>query len=248
MDIPCLVKLQPIPKTTSERLTKWRTVPDITPDPLPNARGCTSGKPLLPSNVVITGAFSNSASSTSSSVASAYSTPWPAWMTGYLAWQRPWPRLRRLGVSLGRHRAAGLVVKGLFRHFLRCDVYGDLHEDRAGATLAKRGERPAHNVADLVGRVDALCVFGHPGKVSGRVEMARNTGPFPRVAGGHKQNRRRVGIGGGYAGKGVFGAGPILHRRDPRAPPVGDPAEPVGNADADPFLPAYYGADTALSG
>ena len=76
--MPCLVKLEPTPKMTSARRMKWYTVPDMTPEPLPRASGCSSGNPLLPSSVVITGTDSSSASSTSSSVASAYITPWPA--------------------------------------------------------------------------------------------------------------------------------------------------------------------------
>ena len=51
--------------------------------PEPSASAWSSGNALLPSTVVITGLCSSSASRTSSSLASAYSTPWPARITGH---------------------------------------------------------------------------------------------------------------------------------------------------------------------
>ena len=69
--MPCLVKLVPTPNTTSASLRNRYTGPLITPEPLPSASGCFSGKALFPAMVVITGAWISSASSTSSGVAPA---------------------------------------------------------------------------------------------------------------------------------------------------------------------------------
>ena len=80
--------------------------------PTPAASGCASGIALLPCSVVITGAPSSSATSRSSSLASAQSTPWPAQISGVSAASRrsaasrtapssAAERMRRTGVYSG---------------------------------------------------------------------------------------------------------------------------------------------------
>ena len=59
----------------------------------------------MPSRVVITGAWSSSASSSRSSDASAYSTPWPAWITGRRA-----SRSTRAAASTSRALAPAAVT------------------------------------------------------------------------------------------------------------------------------------------
>src|SRR4029450_9792040 len=55
--IPCFVKLQPTPNTTSACGRKWWAGPDITPPPpVPSANAWSSGNAPLPSRVVMTGA------------------------------------------------------------------------------------------------------------------------------------------------------------------------------------------------
>ena len=68
-------KLVPIPNTTSLAARKSPTILVQVLPPVPNARGWFSGNALFPSVVVIVGALSSSANSTSSGVASEYSTP-----------------------------------------------------------------------------------------------------------------------------------------------------------------------------
>ena len=48
------------------------------------------------------------------------------------------------------------------------------------------------------------------------------------------------------AGVRVFGAGAVLHGEYPHAVAVGRSAEPVGDADSDPFLAADYRAYSPL--
>jgi len=63
-------------------------------------------------------------------------------------------------------------------------------------------------------------------------------GRIARVADRQKQNRDGIGIGGGDAGKRVFGARPSLHRKNSDAPAVGDARETIRDAHADPLLSA----------
>src|SRR5437867_911160 len=104
--MPCLVKLQPMPSTTSARDRKWYDGPGMTPPPaVPSASGWSSGNALLPSSVVMTGIWSSSASSSSSGQASAYITPCPAWITGAFACSST-----RVAASMSRALPAGLVA------------------------------------------------------------------------------------------------------------------------------------------
>ena len=89
-----MVKLVPTPSTKSVLSRKWDTINVPVWPPVPRARRWSSGNALLPASVVITGMLVSSASSTRSSVASAYRTPCPALITGRDASSRPAARSR----------------------------------------------------------------------------------------------------------------------------------------------------------
>ena len=75
------------------------------PPPVPSESGWSSGNALLPSSVVMTGACKSSASSSSSADASAYKTPWPAWIAGRFACTST-----RAAASMSRGLPAGCVA------------------------------------------------------------------------------------------------------------------------------------------
>src|SRR6202022_1060157 len=143
--IPWRVKLHPMPNTTSASRRYCRVCPVTTGPPVPRASGWSSGKALFPSRVVMTGAWSSSASSTRSSDASAYSTPWPAWITGRRA-----SRSTRGAVSTSRPVGVDQGVGHLLVH----EVGGDLDHHRAGAAHAHQADGPAHDVRDLTPQRD----------------------------------------------------------------------------------------------
>src|SRR5881296_2533485 len=96
------------------------------PPPVPSASGWSSGKALFPSSVVMTGICRSSASSSNSGEASAYITPWPAWITGL--WASTSTRATR--------RPGGLhdlvLERDLVTHVRHGHVRGDLDHDRSG--------------------------------------------------------------------------------------------------------------------
>ena len=61
-----VVKLHPIPKITSASSRNLRTARVVDRPAEPRASGCASSKALLPPKLVVTGAFSSSASSRNS--------------------------------------------------------------------------------------------------------------------------------------------------------------------------------------
>ena len=82
----------------------------------PSASGWSSGKALLPCMVVTTGICASSANVLSSAHASAYSTPWPAQMTGRRAVSRA-STASRMSPREGTER---IVVDGRYRSAAPC--------------------------------------------------------------------------------------------------------------------------------
>ena len=76
------MKLVPIPRMRSARAKKSSTAAGRVRAAVPSDSGWSSGNALLPLSVVATGVFVSSASCRSSEHAFAYSTPWPATITG----------------------------------------------------------------------------------------------------------------------------------------------------------------------
>ena len=69
--------------------------------------------------------------------------------------------------------------------------------------------------------------------------MGGNAVHMPGVSLRNEQQRDPVRIRRSDAGKGVFGAGSVLHSENGRRMAVGYPGVAVGDANPDPFLTAY---------
>ena len=154
-------------------------------------------------------------------------------------------------VALVAGRPAGADRPVLARVYVNLDA-GDVgrhfHHDRAGAPVFELGEGPPHDVADLVRQLHLFDRFGNRGVAAARFEHREELRGLARVTERQKQHRRRIGKGGGDAGEGIFGARPVLHRKDARRPPVRHPGEAVGHMDADPFLAADHRLDADRGG
>ncbi len=148
-------------------------------------------------------------------------------------------------------RSAGADRPVLARIYVNLDA-GDVgwhfHHDWAGPPVFELGERPPHDVADLVRQLHLFDRFGDRGIAAARFEHREQLRGLARVAERQKQHRSRVGKGGGDAGKGIFGARPVLHRKDARRPAVRHARETVCHVDADPFLAADHRLDADCGG
>ena len=124
---------------------------------------------------------------------------------------------------------------------------GDVMTSAGTSTMTGPG-RPffsalkARRIAGTVcsGSQHRLDMLGHALVGAGRVEQRPHRRGLARMAERDQQDRGRVGIGRGDAGKGVLGAGPVLHREDAGRLAVGDAGAAVGHVDADPLLAADH--------
>ena len=177
--------------------------------------------------------------------ASAYSTPWPGVDHGSTRLHQHARRRRDVARIAGR--AGGLHRPVLQRHLIGDlgdgHVGGDLDHDRSGPAHLQEIEGPAHDLRDLLGLVQRLHPLGDRGVRARRAEEREDLGAIALVAERQHEDRHRIGVRRGDAREGVLGAGSVLHREHAEAPAVGDPAEAVGDADADALLAAEHRSD-----
>jgi hypothetical protein len=158
--------------------------------------------------------------------------------------QRPRGRFDVARVARGARGLHRLVLeRDLLRDVGNRHVGRDLDHDRAGASHLQEIERAPHDLAELLGLVQGLDPLRDRRVGARRAEERKHLGPIALVAERQDQDRDRVGERRGDAGKRVLGTGAVLHREDAETPPVGGPAEAVGDADADALLAAEHGPD-----
>ena len=88
--------LMPSPRTRSARSTAMLAQYMPCMPSMPRLSGWLRGKELRPSRVFTTGIWVFSESSTSSAQALEANTPWPAIISGFLAWSMSWTASARL--------------------------------------------------------------------------------------------------------------------------------------------------------
>src|SRR6478672_10919548 len=125
------------------------------------------------------------------------------------------------------------------RKLLHCDIVGNFHEHRSEPSHLEMSKSAPHDFRHLISEGDFLDPLRDWRIGLNGSKKMEHLGRIARVADRQKQNRDGIGIGGGDAGKRVFGAGPGLHRKNSNAPAVVNTRETIRNAYADPLLSAY---------
>ena len=120
-----------------------------------------------------------------------------------------------------------------------------LDHDRAGTAVLQRVEGAAHRRQCVLGQQYRLDMLGDGGIGAGRIEQREHLGRLARMPERQQQDRRRIRIGRGDAGKGVLGPRPVLHREHAGRVAVGDPGAAIGHVHADPLLAADHRPHTA---
>ena len=216
--------------------------------PEPSDSGWFSGKALLPSRLVVTGASSSSASRLQLrprlGVVHALAgvdhrtLGVDQELCGFLD-------MRGIGaIPRAQHRR---VVQGL-GDFLVPHVGRDLDDDRAAATVLQPGEGAAQDVADLIGNRDRLGRLGVRLHRLTRIEVRVDVGDPPRVALRQHQHRDGLAVGLRDAAHGVFRAGTVLHAEDADVLARGDAGDGVRHVHADALLAHDDGADVGVGG
>ena len=146
----------------------------------------------------------------------------------------------------GRTGAAhGRVIDLVAGEFGGHHIGRHLDHDRAGAAVLQRVEGAPHCRHRVLGQQNRLDMLCHRGIGAGRIEQRKHLCRLARMAEREQQDRRRIRIGRGDAGKGVFGARPVLHRKYAGRLAVGDARAAIGHVHPDPLLPADHGAHAA---
>ena len=123
-----------------------------------------------------------------------------------------------------------------------------LDHDRAGAAVFQRIEGAPHRRHSVLRHVDRLDLLRDAGVGARRIEQREHLRRLARMAERQEQDRGRVGIGRGDAGKGILGARPVLHREDAGRIAVRDAGAAVGHVDADPLLAADHRPHPGVDG
>ena len=104
----------------------------------------------------------------------------------------------------------------------------------------------AHQLRGPRREIDSIRPLGNSLEVLNGIEVRRHALPLAAGLAGKNQNRDGVGVGLCHAREGVLNAGLKLHRADPDATSVGDPAEAVRDIHHHPLGPRKNGTNALL--